>query len=322
MSEPDDIVEREGGAFRTSANEDPHGTRATAMALPSAVQRMVSEKRPVLSLLVLGATTAPHALAMLGSVLIGASSPWALILFAVWFGFLFFIARWVRGGLCLEFTSRSLRVVERTRTRDIPWRDVEQLELSAMNVRASIRSGRAREEVIVRLPQVSPKAAARLARMAAPVFVGGPDVELARGSRIAIAVAAASVGAILAAFGTWVGVAIGHDAIGWIVGLALLYLAMTAWTLARSRVIARSSGLWVNGKLIPWPAIEDAQAGNAQGKERSSQVRVRIADADELTVSVGADAERAVEEIRRRRDLARDEVARQKHPERAQSTPR
>lgn len=274
------------------------------MALSPEDQRRVSElSTPDVAFpLIFAAITAAAAGR---SVVTGSLPPGALLPAVLLTAFLVAVSIGARRRPRVGITKRALIVKAKGRTRVIPWHDVEHLTRDREAVRARVRIDGELEDVVAHFAPKSP--GADFAK--APLFVGGADVELANGTRVAIGVAAAVVGAVLAAFGTWVGTALGTNAWWWIAALGLGYGGMTLWTLSRSRVTARADGLWVNGRVIPWRAIEGAAPRvTPDHLSAPTQIRVYLEGSDQLTVSVGAGADTAVAEILRRRDLARLEA--------------
>lgn len=288
------------GAFREPANDDPHGTRAIAMALPAEVRAQLGPSGSAPSPGKLFIAQLPMQLgiqlAFIGTspILGGALIASSMLLIAY---------RAPLDGPRLELTARELSFVRGDRRESFPWRKVESFERRFPGARVKIRVG---ESLVTRyaLRNVFDQ---RRVPAAPPQWIPTEVRELAGGARRSVATVFGSIGVVVFTIAAGIALATHLGTGGWMamLGSALAYALLAAGIASRSQLTARPDGLHLPRRVIAWDQIDEAAPHGGAG---SSEVRIRVADEDAITVYCG-DARRAAKEILERRDLARSIAA-------------
>ncbi len=288
-------------SYRELASDDPHGTRAIAMALPQKVreQLALASDRPRASF-TLAAITAvvlaiPLAVAQ-QSWLLGCTG-WGTALLLVGHRLLTYATR-------LHVTESHLVITRGKEREAFEWAQVESIERTLLGVRARVRRG---DAVMTRyvLRNLSDEALD-----GDTILVPSEVRELAGRAQRSVATLFGSVGVVVGTVTLGSAIAMHASTIAWlaIAAGAGLYLLLAATATFRNQLTARPDGLHLPRRRIPWDEIEEV---SASGSGRKSEVRIRVAGEDPFTVFCG-DADRAVAEITERRNIARRMRAEQK----------
>jgi hypothetical protein len=286
------------GGFRASANEDPHGTRAVAMALPEEHRNALAAAPPGNPWFVVPPLIGYVVLLAMGLVRGDSSST--------------FLPALLCGGLMtagaagmafrrFRMTTKSLEVINwRGHTTSVPWTDVESLTIKSNGTAVAQLRIDGKLETLKATKHASRQ---QLVFREPALLIPTEERELAGGARATVGGAFGALGVGIFGLAGLIAVAehVGPNIWSGLVGGALLYLLVTAAIAYRTRLTAKRDGLHLPNRVIPWQAIEGAAPRSRSGR---MEVRIYLEAEKEVTVFCG-DADTAVTEILERRDVAK-----------------